>query len=143
MSETLQNETLLELKNYSELWGVRAFWEDYDGALVSGHTNHYVITPDSKPIFHLNVDENFDLGTIKSITPLWRREITLSKDSNPYREAGITYYICNEPFSVWIRHRGYTGDNSDDYDEIIPAVKIENLEEFLRSKESMHSPKNW
>jgi hypothetical protein len=139
MSELQKN--LAELKNYSELWGIRAFWEDYDGALVSGHTSHYIISPDSKPIFHLTGDENYELGTIKYITPIWRHEITLSRDSNPYREAGIVYYICDRPFSVWIRHRGYTGDNSDDYDEIVPAVKIENLEDFIRNTKPMHSSK--
>jgi hypothetical protein len=130
--------SLSELKNYSELWGIRAFWEDYDGSLVSGHTNHFVITPDSKPIFHLSGDENFDFGTIKCIMPLWRHEISISKENNPYRETGIVYYICDKPFSVWICHRGHTGDNCDDYDEIITAVKIENLEDFLRNKEPMH-----
>ncbi len=107
----------------------------YDGSLVSGETKHYLITTDSEPIFFMSYRENKEHGYVKEFKgEVEMHSILIEKRERPYYRKVKRIYIAKEPFKVWVRHRGYTGDRCDDYDKIITARKIEanQLHGFLK-----------
>jgi len=107
----------------------------YSGSLVSGSTRHYLITVDSEPIFFMSVKENKERGYVKEFQgEVEEHVVVISRSERPYSRRQKHIYIAKEPFKVWVRHRGYTGDRCDDYDKIVTAqaVKASELHSFLK-----------
>ncbi len=136
-SESL--EALKKVKGMLEegktLFAVKAWFDNYSGSLVDGHTRHILMTPESTPKFQLTPNENKVLGLIEEIEALWEKDVVTERWDTPHAVKGFTVYISERPFKVWIRHRGHTGDRCDDQDEIVESKPIKTIFELLQMLE--------
>lgn len=108
---------------------------NYSGALISGSTRHYLITVDSDPIFFMSYRENLERGFIREFKGEFEEHVVVTyRSERPYSKRQKHIYIAKEPFKVWIRHRGFSGDRCDDYDRVVEAqpIKKSELHSFLK-----------
>jgi len=121
-----------------KLYIALAEWNSYSGSLVDGSTTLLVITPDSKPCFNCSIQENRELELIKEIKPLYRKSVTTYETSAGmhYSAEGYTVVVCDKPFQIWERHRGYTGDRNDRRDRVINAKELESIDTLIRAIET-------
>ncbi len=124
-------EIIKRLERGETLYAVIAPFESYYSSKAEGDTHHYLLTLDSQPVFSIDFDENKAAGFIKEIpkeSVIYKRTVVTKRYSIPYYEGGHVIYITTEPFKLWVRHKGYTGNRSDSYNKILNCEKIENIE---------------
>ena len=109
----------------------KAEFARYEGSLISGDTEHFILKPDSVPIFSLSYEDNETLGTVKPEEYIHYVTIYTERQERPWIRRGYKIYFSTRPFSVWIRHRGYSGDNCDDYDRLVDSVPLTSKEELI------------
>lgn len=114
------------------VWVAHATLGQYYGSLVCIREWHFLITPDSKPVFMLKYYENVDRGYVR---PFTGRYETYSRvvEKLVTGTTQLIVYVAEEPFVLWKRARGESGDSDVEEDELIPAKRIRksHLRDYL------------
>jgi hypothetical protein len=100
--------------------------EEYDGSLVNGETSHFFIEYKQRPDIDFSLEENIRLGYVIPLKGeekprILKRILVDSSDLPYYRKWKIVYWHPTAGFSIWISHRGHTGDRIDNYDKIVDS----------------------
>jgi len=100
--------------------------EEYSGSLVDGETSHFFIEYRQRPDVNFSLEENIRLGYVTLLEGedkprILKRILLDSSDLPHYRKWKIIYWHPNRGFSVWVSHRGHTGERSDNYDKVIDS----------------------
>jgi hypothetical protein len=138
LKEILNKVESGELPSYREYIQIAvAEKEEYDGALVNGETSHFFIDYGQRPDIDLSLEENIRLGYVTLLEGedkprVLKRILIDSSDLPHYRKWKIIYWHPNRGFSVWISHRGHTGEQIDDYDKVIDSF-TRTIGEILES----------
>lgn len=105
------------------VWVAHATQGRYYGSLVGVKVWHFLITPDSKPMFSLKYYENVEKGFVKPYKGRYETYTRLVESlvtGNTY----LVVYVSETPFALWRRVRGEMGDKDIEEDEVISSKRI-------------------